>query len=102
MVSATDSVTGEAARKNLAGARVKMKKLYDRHSQCRQFTKGDQVMALLPGEATPFQARFAGPYTIIKQVSEPDTWLQRQIGGSPRNCVMLTFWNHIMLVILML
>lgn len=56
MVSATDSVTGEAARKNLAGARVKMKKLYDRHSQCCQFTKGDQVMALLPVEATPFQA----------------------------------------------
>lgn len=47
-----------------------MKKWYDRHSEHHQFSSGDQVMALLPVEATPFQAKFAGLYTVLKQVSD--------------------------------
>lgn len=38
----------------------------------RQFTSGDQVLALLPIPGLPFRARFTGPYTLVRQVTERD------------------------------
>lgn len=60
----------EVARKNMTGAQANMKKLYDRRTECCQFNPGDQILALMPLLSSPFQAKFAGPYTVEKQMSE--------------------------------
>ena len=63
-------VAGELARKNLATAQEKMKRGYNKHAERRQFSPGDQVMSLLPMVGSPFQAKFTGPHTVVKQTSE--------------------------------
>lgn len=47
-----------------------MKTLYDRKTENRTFSPGDPVLALLPLVASPFQATFAGPYSVVRQVSD--------------------------------
>lgn len=46
------------------------KEQYGCRSEHRQFSPGDQVLTLLPLQFSPFQAKFAGPYTVERQVSE--------------------------------
>ncbi len=47
-----------------------MKLLFDRRTELRSFQPGDQVLALLPVVGSPFQANFAGPYTVARQISD--------------------------------
>ncbi|KAL7857740.1 hypothetical protein AOLI_G00178420 [Acnodon oligacanthus] len=47
-----------------------MKRLFDRRSEVRVFQPGDQVLALLPVVGSPLQAKFAGPYAVVRQVSD--------------------------------
>lgn len=54
----------------LASAQVKMKRLYDRKAEQHQFSPSDHVLALLPIVTSPFQAKFTGPFTVLRQVSE--------------------------------
>nr|XP_046229617.1 uncharacterized protein LOC124050808 isoform X1 [Scatophagus argus] len=61
---------GEMAKEKLLNAQTKMKRLYDRKTEQREFSPGDQVLALLPVVHSPFQARFTGPFTVLRQVSE--------------------------------
>lgn len=61
-------VAGELAKQNLGGSQTKMKYLYDKKSEKRQFSEGDQVLALLPVVGSPFQAKFVGPYTVVRQL----------------------------------
>ncbi|KAK0150003.1 hypothetical protein N1851_009237 [Merluccius polli] len=49
-----------------------MKAIFDRRSEHRLFSPGDQVLALLPIPGSPFRARFSGPYDIVRKVSEQD------------------------------
>uniref|UniRef100_A0A8P4GQ49 Gypsy retrotransposon integrase-like protein 1 n=1 Tax=Dicentrarchus labrax TaxID=13489 RepID=A0A8P4GQ49_DICLA len=63
-------MAGELAKEKLVLAQNKMKNLYDRHAERRVFSPGEQVLALFPIVASPFQAKFAGPYTVLKQISE--------------------------------
>ncbi len=42
-----------------------MKILFDWRTELRSFQPGDQVLALLPVIGSPFQAKFAGLYTVI-------------------------------------
>ena len=58
------------ARENLTTTQVKMKQRYDQKAQRRVFSVGDKVLSLLPIISSPFQAKFAGPYTVIKKVSD--------------------------------
>lgn len=58
------------AKVNLKQTQLKMKCLYDRRTERRSFCVGDQVMALLPVTSSPFKARFAGPYVIIRKESD--------------------------------
>ena len=51
-------------------AQGKMKKLYDRRTERRVFSPGDRVLALLPIIGLPFQAKFSGPHTVIKKLSD--------------------------------
>ena len=61
---------GELAKEKLASAQVKVKRLYDRKAEQHQFSPGDRVLALLPMVTSPFQAKFTGPFTVLRQVSE--------------------------------
>lgn len=61
---------GEMAKKHLKSSQTRMKSLYDRRSEKRQFMPGDQVLALLPVEGSLFQARYSGPFVVVKQVSD--------------------------------
>ena len=60
----------EAARSNLKSAQSKMKLRYDENAQDRNFEPGDNVLALLPIPGKPLQARYYGPYTVDKKLSD--------------------------------
>ncbi len=61
---------GELAKENLGRAQKKNKRLYDRKVERRTYDPGDQVLVLLPMVESPFQAKFFGPCTVLRQVSE--------------------------------
>lgn len=58
------------ATENLTEAQRKMKRNYDRKAEARVFSPGDQVVALLPIPGSPFGAKYSGPYSVVRQVSE--------------------------------
>lgn len=60
----------EVAKKNLARAQAKMKERYDCRTERREFLPGDQVLALLPIVTSPWQARFSGPFSVLKKLSD--------------------------------
>ena len=60
----------ELARVNLKSTQSKMKSRYDENAQERSFNPGDRVLALLPIPGKPLQARYFGPYSIEKKVSD--------------------------------
>ena len=60
----------EAAWTNLKLAQSKMKLRYDENAQDRNFEPGDKVLALLPIPGKPLQARYYGPYTVDKKLSD--------------------------------
>ena len=60
----------EAAWSNLKSAQSKMKLCYDENAQDRNFEPGDEVLALLPIPGKPLQARYYGPYTVDKKLSD--------------------------------
>ena len=60
----------EVARSNLKSALSKMKLHFDENAQNRNFDPGDKVIALLPIPGRPLQARYYGPYTVEKRLSD--------------------------------
>ena len=60
----------EAAQTNLKSAQRKMERWYDENAKERKFMPGDRVLALLPIPGKPLQARYYGPYTVDKQISD--------------------------------
>lgn len=58
------------ARDNLQAAQDKMRSLYDQRAEHSEYSPGDQVLALLPLVGSPFQAKFSGPYTVARKVSD--------------------------------
>ncbi|KAK0135992.1 Retrovirus-related Pol polyprotein from transposon 412 [Merluccius polli] len=58
------------ACEHLSAAQGKMKQRYDRKAEARVFNPGDQVVALLPIPGSPLTAKYSGPFTIMRQVSE--------------------------------
>ena len=66
-------------KENLLSAQDKMKVTYDRNTQERVFSIGDEVLLFLPTHKPPFTNRFEGPYTILDKkgktnyvISTPD------------------------------
>ena len=47
-----------------------MKLHYDENAQDRNFEPGDKVLALLSIPGKPLQARYYGPYTVDKKLSD--------------------------------
>ena len=60
----------DAARSNLRSTRGKMRIRYDENAKDRDFEPGDKVLALLPVPGGPLQARYYGPYTVDKKLSD--------------------------------
>ena len=60
----------EVARANLTKAQQKMKTLFDKTSEKREFSPGDQVLVLLPITGQPLRAKYFGPYTVHEKVSD--------------------------------
>ena len=58
------------AKIHLEKAQGKMKRLYDRQAEVHVFCPRDQVLANLPVVGSPFQARFGGPYSVVRQVTD--------------------------------
>lgn len=61
---------GELAKERLECSQKKMKQKYDKNAELRDFSPGDKVLALLPLVTSPFQAKYSGPYTVLKKVSD--------------------------------
>ncbi len=61
---------GELAKQNLQVAQKKMKQLFDRKVERREFCAGDQVLVLQPLIESPFQAKYFGPCSVVRRVSE--------------------------------
>ena len=60
----------EAAQSNLKSAQNKMRMHYGENAQDKNFEPGDKVLALLPIPGKPLQARYYGPYTVDKKLSD--------------------------------
>ena len=80
----------EVARFNFKSAQSKMKLHFDENAQNRNFDPGDKVIALLPIPGRPLQARYYGPYTVEKKLSDVITLLTLLGGASKNNYVTLT------------
>lgn len=63
-------LAGELAKEKLEKTQEKMKGWFDRKSEIRMFSPGDQVLALFPLPDSPFCAKFLGPYTVLRKVSD--------------------------------
>lgn len=63
-------LAGNLAKERLAASQVKMKGWFDRRTEQRIFTSGDQVLVLFPLLQSPFQAKFSGPFTVVEQLTE--------------------------------
>ena len=60
----------ELAQQNLKNSQSKMDMLYDRKSQNCIFKPGDKVLVLLPVHGNMLQARYHGPYKVLKKVGD--------------------------------
>ncbi len=60
------------ARENLTRTQSSMKKQYDLKTVSRCFQVGDEVLVFLPVPGSALAARFAGPYKVVKRISETD------------------------------
>ena len=47
-----------------------MKVWYDRKAKSRCFEPGDRVLVLVPVVGNPLQAKYSGPYKVVKKISD--------------------------------
>ena len=61
---------GQIAKRNLQESQSKMKVWYDRKAKSRCFEPGDRVLVLCPVVGNPLQAKYSGPYKVVKKISD--------------------------------
>ena len=61
---------GQMAKRNLQESQSKMKVWYDRKAKSRCFEPGDRVLVLFPVVSNPLQAKYSGPYKVVKKISD--------------------------------
>ena len=61
---------GQIAKRNLQESQSKMKVWYDRKAKSRCFEPGDRVLVLFPVVGNPLQAKYTGPYKVVKKISD--------------------------------
>ena len=59
---------GQMAKRNLQESQSKMKVWYDRKAKSRCFEPGDRVLFLFPVVGNPLQAKYSGPYKVVKKI----------------------------------
>ena len=60
----------QMAKRNLQESQSKMKVWYDRKAKSRCFERGDRVLVLFPVIGNPLQAKYSGPYKVVKKISD--------------------------------
>ena len=58
---------GRMAKINLQESQSKMNVWYDRKAKSRCFEPGDRVLVLFPFVGNPLQAKYSGPYKVVKK-----------------------------------
>ena len=58
------------AKRNLQESQSKMKVWYDRKAKSRCFEPGDRVLVLFLVAGNPLQAKYFGPYKVVKKISD--------------------------------
>ena len=71
-----------------------MKRWYDENENETKFMPGDRILALLPIPGKPLQARYYGPYTVDKKISDVNTLLTLLGDANKNSYVMLTYQNN--------
>ena len=61
---------GQMAKRNLQESQSKMKVWYDRKAKSRCFEPGDRVLVLFPVVGNPLQAKYSGPYKVVKKIGD--------------------------------
>ena len=61
---------GQMAKRNLQESQSKMKVWYNRKAKSRCFEPGDRVLVLFPVVGNPLQAKYSGPYKVVKKISD--------------------------------
>ena len=61
---------GQMAKRNLQESQSKMKVWNDRKAKSRCFEPGDRVLVLFPVVGNPLQAKYSGPYKVVKKISD--------------------------------
>ena len=61
---------GQMAKRNLQESQSKLKVWYDRKAKSRCFEPGDIVLVLFPVVGNPLQAKYSGPYKVVKKISD--------------------------------
>ena len=61
---------GQIAKRNLQESQSKMKVWYDRKAKSRCFEPGDRVLVLFPVVGNLLQAKYSGPYKVVKKISD--------------------------------
>ena len=61
---------GQIAKRNLQESQSKMKVWYDRKAKSRCFEPGDRVLVLFPVVGNPLEAKYSGPYKVVKKISD--------------------------------
>ena len=64
------SRAGQMAKRNLQESQSKMKVWYDRKAKSRCFEPGDRVLVLFPVVGNHLQAKYSGPYKVVKKISD--------------------------------
>ena len=59
----------ELAAEHLDESQSRAKHWFDKRAVQREFTPGDRVLVLLPHRGDPFEAKFQGPFEVVKKVS---------------------------------
>ena len=61
---------GQMAKRNLQESQSKMKVWYDRKAKLRCFEAGERVLVLYPVIGNPLQAKYSGPYKVVKKIGD--------------------------------
>ena len=85
---------GQMAKRNLQESQSKMKVWYDRKAKSRCFEPGDRVLVLFLVVGNPLQAKYYGPYKVVKKISDTN-YLVKTLGRRKETSVSYQYAQSI-------